>query len=115
MASEEMVGRGDLLSGGPFDGRVVRADGVEEVLELLRTDLEEAVLVTDQASATSYAPILPRLRGIVCEGGGEAAHLTIVSRGLGLPCVMRAQLERPPRVGERIGVGEDGSITLGPA
>ncbi len=49
------------------------------------------------------------------EGGGEAAHLTIVSRGLGLPCVMRAQLDRPPRVGERIDVGGDGSITLGPA
>ena len=115
MTNAERVGGGELLSGGAFAGTVVRADELAAVMELLATDLGSSVLVTDQASATSYAPILPRLGGVVCEGGGEAAHLAIVSRGLGLPCVMRAELERRPHAGESIWVEADGSIWLAPA
>jgi phosphohistidine swiveling domain-containing protein len=113
LPSEERIGAGALLSGGEFAGEVVRADSVPAVLELLSRELGDSVLVTDQASATAFAPILPRLRGVVCAGGGEAAHLAIVARGLDLPCVMQARLQRQPGEGERIRVGADGSIWLG--
>lgn len=112
-ASGEWVGSGELLSGGAFAGEVVRADEIAAVLELLKRDLSEAVLVTAEASATAFAPILPRLRGVVCSGGGEAAHLAIVSRGLDLACVMKAELERWPAPGEAIRVDAEGGIWLG--
>jgi signal transduction protein with GAF and PtsI domain len=112
-ANEVRIGAGELQSGGAFAGEVVRADEISAVLELLKRDLGEAVLVTAEASATAFAPILPRLAGVVCSSGGEAAHLAIVSRGLDLPCVMKAELERWPEPGEAIRVDDDGGVWLG--
>jgi phosphohistidine swiveling domain-containing protein len=110
---EVAVGSGTLVSGGAFDGSVVRADSVEAVLMLLALpDLSNDVLVTDQASATAFGPILPRLRGVICTQGGEAAHLAIVARGLGLPCVMQATLDREPEPGTRVRVDADGTVWL---
>lgn len=110
MSEDVRLGDGMLLSGQAFGGETVRADTVPAVIELVGRDLGGAVLVTDEASATSYAPVLPGLGGVICTAGGEAAHLAIVCRGLGIPCVMRAGLDRAPSPGEPIRVDAEGTI-----
>lgn len=104
------LGAGSPVSGGAFEGLIVRGDSVDEVLALLGRDLSESVLLTDQASATAFAPILPRLAGVICTAGGEAAHLAIMSRGLGLPCLMQAVLSPEPEPGARVRVDGDGGV-----
>jgi signal transduction protein with GAF and PtsI domain len=98
------------VSGEAFAGVIEVVHDVNEVLTLLGRDLSEVVLLTEQASATAFAPILPRLRGVICTKGGEAAHLAIVSRALGLPCVMQAQLTRELTPGDRVSVDDAGRV-----
>lgn len=105
------LGSGVPVSGGAFEGVVARADSVADVMALLGTELEETVLLTDQAAATSLAPILPRVRGVLCTGGGPATHLAIVARGLGLSCVMQVELDVEMHGGERVAVDEAGTVT----
>ncbi|MGB9182695.1 MAG: PEP-utilizing enzyme [Solirubrobacteraceae bacterium] len=108
-----IVGRGTLVSGDGFEGRLVRADDVDAVLDLLGQDLGEAVLLTDQASATAVAPLLTSLAGVVCTQGGHTAHLAIVSRALGLPCLMGAIFEAEAQPGARVRVTDDGAVHSG--
>lgn len=86
---------------------------VDEVLARLGDgDLSRTVLVTEQASATFFGPILPQVAGVICTRGGESAHLAIVSRGLGLSCLMQAELERDLTPGTVVVVDEQGTISV---
>jgi phosphohistidine swiveling domain-containing protein len=109
-AGRTAIGAGTLVSGEGFAGVTVRAETVSAVLDLLTADLADKILLTDQASATAFAPILPRLRGVICTQGGEAAHLAIVSRGLGLPCVMQARLDTDVPEGTHVEVDASGAV-----
>jgi phosphoenolpyruvate-protein kinase (PTS system EI component) len=84
------------------------------VLELMETDLSEVILSTLHASVTSIVPILPQVRGIVCQGGGATSHLAIVSRQFGLPCIVGAHFERPAEEvdGFELTMTEDGRVLL---
>jgi phosphohistidine swiveling domain-containing protein len=108
--SADVIGRGELVSGGPFSGRLVVADEISEVLALLGEDLSDAVLLTGQPSATAVGPLLSRVGGVICTGGGPATHLAIVSRGLALPCVMQADMGADVRPGDRVSVDADGVV-----
>lgn len=105
-----VIGNGELVCGGAFEGVIARAVTVEDVLALVSRDLSDTVLLTDQPSATAFAPILPRIRGVLCMGGGPATHLAIVSRGLGLACVMKLSLDEPLRDGDRVSVDNAGAV-----
>jgi phosphohistidine swiveling domain-containing protein len=105
------IGAGERVAGaGEFAGTVARADTVEEVLALAAGDLSDTVLLTEQAAASAFGPILPRVAGVICLRGGPSAHLAIVSRGLGLGCVMGVELSEDLRPGDAVVVGEDGSV-----
>jgi pyruvate,water dikinase len=77
-------------------------------------DVSEAILWVEHASVTSVVPVLPRVRGVVCEGGGLTSHLAIVSRQLGLPCVVGADFRLSPEEakGQRVEIRVDGQIVL---
>jgi phosphohistidine swiveling domain-containing protein len=109
-ASTGVIGRGELVSGGAFSGRVVVADEISEVLALLGEDLTDAVLLTSQPAATSVGPLLSRVCGVICTGGGPATHLAIVSRGLALACVMQADVGDLVGPGDRVAVDADGVV-----
>lgn len=109
-ASGIEVGRGMPIVGDGFAGEAVRAEAVADVLALLESGAEGKVLLTDQASATAIAPILPSLAGVVCSKGGPSAHLAIVSRALGLPCVMQAEFNQEVAAGTPVRVDSEGRI-----
>jgi hypothetical protein len=107
------AGVGLVVSGtGRFEGVIARAEGIEDVLALLDRDLSDVVLLTEQASATAFSPILPLLRGVLCTKGGPSAHLAIVSRALQIPCLMQVQLDESPADGVAVCVDADGRIDI---
>ena len=110
------IGRGEVASGGRVEGVLARANDVKQVFALMkREDLEEVILLTESASATAVVPLLAKVRGIVCQSGGQTSHLAIVSREFGLPCIVGAEIADADDVeGKRVTLGEDGSISVAP-
>jgi phosphohistidine swiveling domain-containing protein len=108
------VAQGQLVSGGSVEGTIAAADDLQQVFALMkRSDLEEVILLTATASATSVVPLLAKVRGVVCRSGGMTSHLAIVSREFGLPCIVGAEFDDPAALeGRRVRLGEDGSVSV---
>jgi len=95
MSEGDLIGVGNPVSGGEAEGRLQPVDEIDQVFALLGSDgVGEAIIVTESASATVVAPLLTRVRGVVCRSGGPTSHLAIITREFGLPCLMAAEL--PP-------------------
>jgi phosphohistidine swiveling domain-containing protein len=111
---DKVLATGTVASQGTVDGVLTPAMSVAEVLELMKEDVSEAILWVEHASVTSVVPILPRVRGVVCEGGGLTSHIAIVSRQFGLPCVVAAEFSQTPAEagGKRVEIRADGSIVF---
>lgn len=110
----QLVAAGTVASEGTATGTLTPVRSVAEVLALMKEDLSEAILLTEHASVTSVVPILPRVRGVVCEGGGVTSHIAIVSRQFGLPCIVAADLAVPAEDagGKRVELQADGRVLL---
>lgn len=90
----DIIGTGQVVSGGEFAGILHQANTVEEVFGLLpKENLDEVILLTDAPSATAVVPLLAKVGGVVCRSGGVTSHLAIVAREFGLPCIMGAELD----------------------
>ncbi|HEY2715169.1 MAG TPA: PEP-utilizing enzyme [Solirubrobacterales bacterium] len=113
-SNDRLLATGTVASQGTAEGVLTPAMSVAEVLKLMSEDVGEAILWVEHASVTSVVPILPRVRGVVCEGGGLTSHLAIVSRQFGLPCVVAADFSVPPEEakGRRVEILEDGRIVF---
>ncbi len=100
------------MSGKGCDGVIHRANEIQEVLALLKSEeLEHSILLTESASATAVVPLLAKVRGIVCQSGGMTSHLAIVSREFGLPALMGAEIENAAELeGQQVVITEDGEI-----
>ena len=111
---ETVLATGTVASQGTATGVLTTAMSVAEVLELMRGDVSEAILWVEHASVTSVVPILPQVRGVVCEGGGLTSHIAIVSRQFGLPCVVAASFLQTPAEanGKRVEILADGRVVL---
>ncbi len=110
-AVRTQIGTGERVAGsGEFAGTIARADSVEKVLSLAAEDLSGTVLLTEQAAASAFGPILPQVAGVICLRGGPSAHLAIVSRGLGLGCVTGVQLSEPLEPGDAVVVDDEGRV-----
>lgn len=111
---QRLIASGTVASEGTVTGTLMPVRSVAEVLELINADLSEAILLTEHASVTSVVPILPRVRGVVCEGGGVTSHIAIVSRQFGLPCIVAADLAvaREDADGKQVEIQADGRVLL---
>jgi phosphohistidine swiveling domain-containing protein len=109
-----VVGTGLVVSGSECTGIGRQANEPEQVFALLRDPaLEETILLVDSPSATALVPLLAKVKGIVCSGGGMTSHLAIVSREFGLPCLMAADVgEMAALDGETIRISKDGEIAV---
>jgi phosphohistidine swiveling domain-containing protein len=109
----EILAQGLVASGTGCEGVVRRASEVAEVLALLQApDLDETILLTESATATTIVPLLGRVRGLICTSRGVTSHVAILSREFGLACVMGAELEALDALdGARVAIGTDGTIT----
>jgi phosphoenolpyruvate-protein kinase (PTS system EI component) len=108
----EIVAQGLVASGAGCEGIARRASAVADVLALLQApDLDETILLTESATATTIIPLLGGVRGLICTSGGVTSHVAILSREFGLCCVMGAELEDLAVLdGARVVIEADGTI-----
>jgi len=106
------VGSGLAVNPVEAEGVLRVVEELEDVLQLIADpELENTILLTSSPGATVLVPLLTKVRGVVCTGGGRTSHLALVSRELGLACVMSADVDiGAMRVGGWVRLAIDGSV-----
>lgn len=113
----ERVGGGRMVSGGsePAHGRFVALLDVGDLLRVIDAGEDSLIAYLEHPNVTMMATIESRLNAIVCANGDEQAHVAIIARELGLPCVVQLQLdgsELERLEGHRVTLDPDGSLVL---
>jgi len=75
--------KGLSTSGGTIEGEVIVLKEFD-----INTDYKNKILVTYQTDP-GWTIIFPLLKGIILEKGNTLSHAAIISRELGIPCVVR--------------------------
>lgn len=83
---EEVILKGDPASPGIASGVVKLLLSAKEIEKITTGD----VLVTEQTNP-DFVPAMKKASAIVTERGGRTSHAAIVSRELGIPCVVGAK------------------------
>lgn len=79
----ELILEGQKASPGIATGRVLIINSAKEIGKVKKGD----VLVT-QMTTPDFVPVMKKVVAIVTDKGGQTSHAAIVSRELGLPCVV---------------------------
>jgi len=84
-------GRGKILATGAAVGDAVAAGEACVVRDptQIETFRDGAILVTEMTDP-DWVPLMKRAAGIITDHGGPTSHAAIVSRELGIPCVVSA-------------------------
>lgn len=107
-----VLGQGELVSGVRTAGIARPVASVADVLDLLGDPaLANVIVVTDSASATAIMPLLTEVAGVICSAGGRTSHLALVSRDLGLACVVGVAFSGGESLdGRAVVIAEDGKV-----
>ncbi|MBI4058653.1 phosphoenolpyruvate synthase [Candidatus Microgenomates bacterium] len=81
--SSKLILRGISASPGIATGRVVKVKSPKEIDKVQKGDILVAVM-----TSPDYVPAMRKVAGIVTDSGGQTSHAAIVSRELGVPCVV---------------------------
>jgi len=81
----EVLVRGLLASPGKVSGAVRVLLGPE-----LGESLEKGEILVAPMTTPDWVPVLRRAGGIITDSGGKTSHAAIVSRELGIPCIVGA-------------------------
>jgi len=84
--SQKVLLEGDAASPGIATGAVVQLLSPKEIRKIHTGD----ILVAKQTNP-DYVPAMKRASAIVTEHGGRTSHAAIVSRELGIPCIVGAE------------------------
>lgn len=115
----ELLGQGEILAKGSSVGNrigVGKASKITSIKDIAKFK-EGDVLVTDMTDP-DWVPIMKRSSAIVTNKGGRTCHAAIVSRELGIPCVVgTADVTSKVNDGDPITVscaqGDDGFVYRG--
>lgn len=116
-----LIGRGEAVSfpsEASVEGWFTIVEETADTLALLTVpdELAQRVIWISEPLVTLVAPVMEHVAAILCSSGGPAAHVAIVARELGLPCLMRCSLDADggPRSldGRWIVVAQDGTLQL---
>ncbi len=85
----ELTGKGELLATGTSVGNRIGAGRASKIVDLKDIASFKAgdVLVTEMTDP-DWVPIMQQASAIVTDKGGRTCHAAIVSRELGIPCVV---------------------------
>ncbi|MDD4900881.1 MAG: PEP-utilizing enzyme [Patescibacteria group bacterium] len=98
---------GQPASPGKVEGKAVVAHGLNEALSLVK---KGDILVTGYTSAR-YVPAMKKAAAIITETGGITAHAAVVSRELGVPCVIAVKdVTKVIKTGDLVEVDADKGV-----
>lgn len=105
-AVEVTVEKKVLVQGLPASPGVVSGKArVVETVDKLKEFKEGEILITEM-TAPDWVPAMRKSRAIVTDSGGMTAHAAIVSREMGIPCIVGTR-SRGPKATEAIKTGTD--------
>ncbi len=106
----ELVLTGDGASPGVGEGKVVIIKKAKEINKVKKGN----VLVTTMTSP-DFVPAMKRAAAIITDKGGQTSHAAIVSRELGVPCVVGTKIAtKMLKDGDQVVVdGSEGKVWLG--
>ena len=101
--------KGIVASDGKVTGPACVAKGASEAIKMIKTG---DVLITSMTTI-DYLPAMRRAAAIVTDDGGVTCHASIVSRELGIPCVVGTKIATQVfKTGDQVEVDADkGMIT----
>ncbi|MCA9382041.1 phosphoenolpyruvate synthase [Candidatus Dojkabacteria bacterium] len=105
-----LVVRGTAASPGIISGKVNVIKDVSEMGKVKTGDILVTLMTTP-----SWVPVMRKASAIITDQGGSTCHAAIVSRELGIPCVVGTQIAtRILKSGETVTVdGEEGKVFEG--
>jgi phosphohistidine swiveling domain-containing protein len=107
------VGQGKAIwDGEPYVGTVREVATSADALDLLDNPLDDLIVLCHSGGATSLAPLFGDIRGVICTTGSEGAHLAILSRDFGIPCIVGADLGGAELDGRRVRLEADGTVVV---
>ena len=97
----KQIGEGLITIQKSAQGALRVITSIEDVLSLLREfKAEEAsgpigakIVLVEDAGTTTLAPVLSRLKGVICTSGALGSHLAIVTREFGIPALMGTKID----------------------
>ena len=110
-----IAGSGTATSfAGPVEGSLREVNGPADVLLLCEQvhepGWESPVILVHEAGGTTLGPLLGSIRAVVSTKGTIGAHIALLAKEFGCPCVVGAKLDPAPHEGARVSVRPDGSI-----
>lgn len=100
------------------EGRVAQSGSVSGKAKLVRTEedlekFEEGDIIVSPMTKPEMTPALEKAAGIVTDEGGMLCHAAVVSRELGIPCVIgTGEATKVFEDGDRIEIKEEGRVEL---
>jgi len=96
----KQIGEGLISLQKPAQGVLRVINSIEDVLRLLKEfkteelsgEIEDKIVLVEDAGTTTLAPVLSRLKGVVCTSGALGSHLAIVTREFGIPALMGTKI-----------------------
>lgn len=97
----KQIGEGLITLQKTAQGTLRIISSIEDVLKLLKEFkaeessglVSEKMVLVEDAGTTTLAPILSRLKGVVCTSGALGSHLAIVTREFGIPALMGTKID----------------------
>ncbi|MFX1577018.1 MAG: PEP-utilizing enzyme [Promethearchaeota archaeon] len=97
----KQIGEGLITLQKSAQGTLRIISSIEDVLKLLKdlkaeeasNSVTETLVLVEDAGTTTLAPILSRLKGVVCTSGALGSHLAIVTREFGIPALMGTKID----------------------
>ena len=96
----KQIGEGLISLQKSAQGSLRVINSIDNVLTLLREFKSEEtsglvgdkIVLVEDAGTTTLAPVLSRLKGVVCTSGALGSHLAIVTREFGIPALMGTKI-----------------------
>ncbi len=102
--------KGDSASPGTASGQVIIIKSPKEIDRVTSGQ----ILVTDMTTP-DFVPAMKKVNGIITDKGGQTSHAAIVSRELGIPCVVGTKIAtKKLKEGDTVTInGTTGEVWLG--
>jgi phosphohistidine swiveling domain-containing protein len=96
------------------EGPLYEINGAREALDLMDRisdgEVTGPIVLVHEAGGTTVGPLLEEISGVVSTTGTLGAHVALLAKEYGCPCVVGAQWHVPAMEIERVRLDADGTV-----